>query len=298
MAAAAFELLGATAVALSAGSVVAALALRRLSSVTAFRLAAMGTAVWAVVATTALVWVIAQGGLVAAYALARRPDALLEPPATVDWIVGSVGAFAIFLAAFAVCQGVGRGLLRVLRPVPLAWPTGLSPPPTPCRLLRYPSARPDAFTFTLFAPMRTGAARREEVILISDGLVGLLSADELEAVIAHELGHVRELDGRYLTFFRTFAQLVRWDPILALLARAFTRREELRADDDSVEMTHRPRALARALFKASRSAPSHPGALAGLLGPAGSRGRQQVAERIQRLIALAESGRFPEEPVD
>jgi hypothetical protein len=34
----------------------------------------------------------------------------------------------------------------------------------------------------------------------------------------------------------------------------------------------------------------------GFLGTGGARGRRQAVERIRRLVALAESGRFPEEP--
>jgi Zn-dependent protease with chaperone function len=292
------DLLGVAAIACGGGSLAAALALRRLSSLAAFRLATFGTAVWAVLATTALVWVLAQGSLVAALDLAWRPDALLEPAAMADWAIGAGGAFGIFLAAFLLCQGVGRGLLEVLRPRPLEWPAGLPRPATPTRLLAFPSATPDAFTFTLLLPGGKGAHRREEVVLISEALLRDLTPEELEAVVAHELGHVQELDGRYLTFFRTFARMLRWDPILAVLARRLTRREELRADDDAVAMTGRPRALARALFKASRGGPSAAGSLAGLLGPGGTRGRREVAERIRRLIVLAESGRYPEEGVD
>jgi Zn-dependent protease with chaperone function len=274
----------------------AAVALRRAASATIFRLAAMVAAAWALLATTALAWILAQGTATAVLLLARSPGALLAPAAVQDWGIGAVGAFAIFLAAFLLCQAVGRGLITVLRPKSLEWPSGLPRPPTPTHLLAYPSDRPDAFTFTLLVPVRGARARREDVILISDGLLADLSPVELEAVVAHELGHVRELDGRYLTFFRTFARMVRWDPLLALLAHVLTRREEFRADADAVEMTHRPRALARAIYKASRAPLSRPGPLAGLLGPGGTRGRRQATERIRRLIDLAESGRFPEEP--
>jgi Zn-dependent protease with chaperone function len=270
--------------------------LRHPASATVFRLAAMLAAAWALVATTALAWILAQGTATAALLLARSPGALLAPAAVQDWAIGAVGAFAIFLAAFLLCQAVGRGLIAVLHPTALDWPSGLPRPATPTHLLAYPSDRPDAFTFTLLVPTRGVRARREDVILVSDGLLSDLSPDELEAVVAHELGHIRELDGRYLTFFRTFARMMRWDPLLALLAHLLTRREEFRADADAVEMTGRPRALARAIYKASRAPLSRPGALAGLLGPGGARGRSQATERIRRLIDLAESGRFPEEP--
>ena len=133
------------------------------------------------------------------------------------------------------------------------------------------------------------------MILVSEGLIDRLSTEEREAVVAHELSHIRELDGRYLTFFRILSRMMRWDPILAYFANRLTDREELRADSDAVELTRRPRALARALFKASSAADGPVRAFPGLLGTGGRRGRRQAVERIRRLVALAESGRFPEE---
>jgi Zn-dependent protease with chaperone function len=126
-------------------------------------------------------------------------------------------------------------------------------------------------------------------------LISELTSREWEAVLAHEVGHLRELDGRYLTFFRTLSRMMRWDPMLAYFAESLTRREEYRADLDAVELTRRPRAMARALYKAAFLAPARGNGLPGLLGVGGPRGRRQAVERIRRLVALAESGRFPEE---
>jgi len=88
---------------------------------------------------------------------------------------------------------------------------------------------------------------------------------------------------------------MRWDPILAFLADRLTEREEFRADLDAVGLTHRPKALARALYKVSRTS-ARPRGAASLLGASGRRGQRQAAERIRRLVLLAESGRFEEEP--
>ncbi|MFY9717818.1 MAG: M48 family metalloprotease [Thermoplasmata archaeon] len=273
-----------------------AAAFRRSGSVIVFRLTVLLLAGWALLATTVLVWVVVGGGVGAAEVLVRSPMALLAPSAAGDWVLGAAGAFLVFLLAFLLSQTVGRAMLIVLRPRPVAWPARLPSPETPTRLLAYPSERADAVMFTLLVPSRSVRWSREDVILVSERLLGELTPEEWEAVVAHELGHLRELDGRYLTFFRTFARMMRWDPVLAVIADSLTRREELRADLDAVELTGRPRALARAIYKASRLVPDRPGALAGLLGPGGRRGRRQAMERIRRLVALAESGRFPEEP--
>jgi len=269
---------------------------RSSGSVTVLRLTALVLGAWSLVATTVFVWVVVGGGVRALVVLVRSPGVLFTPGTFGIWVLGGLGAFLVFATAFGLCQAVGRSLLHLLRPRPLPWPKRLPVPSTPTRLLAFASARPDAFTFTLVRPSLRSGWRREEVILVSDGLVANLTAKEWEAVVAHELGHVRELDGRYLTFFRTFARMMRWDPILALVASSLTRREEFRADADAVALTGRPRALARAIYKASHQIPSTPGALAGLLGPGGRRGRRQAVERIHRLMELAESGGYDDDP--
>lgn len=255
----------------------------------------MAVAAWSLFATTLLVWCLAEGGLSAVVALARAPALLLSNRATDAWALGAVGALALFVVAFVLCQAVGRGLLWSVAARPLAWPGGVPPPSIPVRLLAFPSPHPDAFTFTLLHPSRRLPWRREEVILVSETLLGALAPAEWDGVVAHELGHIRAYDGRYLTFLRTFARLMRWDPILAAVAARLTRREEFRADEEAVALTHRPRALARAIYKATHFPSSSSGALAGLLGPGGVAGRHQALERIRRLVALAESGRYEEE---
>jgi Zn-dependent protease with chaperone function len=270
---------------------------RRGSTVLLYRMAVLIVAVWSLLATTVLVFVLAEGGFDAILLLLRAPGALFRAQALDDWIVGAVGAFGVFALTFLLTQAVGRGMLRVLDPRPLAWPAGLAPPEVPVRLLAFPSDRAEAFTFALLSASVADGWRREEVIMVSDALLGALSPEEWTAVVAHELGHVRELDGRYLTFLRTFARLARWDPILALVASRFSRREEFQADADAVALTRRPRALARALYKASRLAPAVPLGGTALLGPTGRAGRTQTEQRIRRLVALAESGLFEEETV-
>jgi len=272
------------------------LAYSRFSSSTVFRLTAVFLAVWALVVTTASAWVLANGGWVAIVRLGSSPAVLFEPAAAVVWVAGAVGAFTVFLAAFLLSQTVGRGFLRLFPSEELPWPERLSEPPAVTSLRRFRSETGGAFAFTLLERGGPRGLRRRDVIMVSDRLLSELEPEEWEAVVAHELGHLRELDGRYLTFFRTLSRLMRWDPVLASFAEVLTRREEYRADLDAVEVTGRPRALARAIFKATYVAPPGGGSLPGLLGVGGPRGCRQAFERIRRLVALAESGRFPEEP--
>ncbi len=269
-------------------------AYHRSTSATVFRLAATFLGVWAFLATTALVWVVAHGGWPGIDRLVRSPTALFAPGALGLWVWGAVGAVLVFVLAFLLAQVVARGMLVVYRPRVLAWPTAIPVPVAATTLMTFPSDRVEAFSFTLAEFGPGGRPRRRDVILVSDGLRAALTPEEWQAVVAHELGHIRGLDGRYLTFFRTFARMMRWDPVLAFLSDRLTVREEFRADLEAVTITGHPRALARALYKASAAPARSVGA--GLLGGGGRRGRRQAFERIRRLVALAESGQFPEEP--
>jgi Zn-dependent protease with chaperone function len=273
-------------------------ALRRSAPPIVLRLAATFLALWALLATTVLLWVLSNGGWAAVVRLTRSPWALFEPEWSLLWLEGALGAFVVFAIAFALNQAVGRGFLRLLRPRPIPWPASLPAPSVPTTLLAFTSDEPQAFSFTLLE-RRKGRGfplRRREVILLSRGLLALLDPEEREAAIAHEFGHLRGLDGRYLTFFRTLARMMRWDPVLAHLATTLTRREEYRADEEAARLTGRPLALARALYKVSRMGPGPtPSASVGFLGGTGGRVRRETVERIQRLVALSESGRFPEE---
>ncbi len=271
------------------------LAFGRSASAVVFRLAAVFLAIWALLATTALLWVLTNGGWSGVVDLAHSPLLVFQVRYAPLWLAGAVGAFGVFVMAFLLSQVVGRGFLAILRPCPLTWPTHLPAPPNPTSLLTFASERPDAFTFTLLEGSPAGRIERHDFILVSSGLLELLTPDEREAVVAHEVSHIRALDGRYLTFFRTLARTMRWDPILAYLADRLTEREEFRADLDAVGLTHRPKALARALYKVSRTS-ARPRGAASLLGASGRRGQRQAAERIRRLVLLAESGRFEEEP--
>ncbi len=268
-------------------------AFRRSTPLLVLRLSAAFLGLWALFATTTLLWVVSNGGGSAVLTLVRSPLLLFNPRFGPLWAFGALGAVVVFAVAFLLNQAVGQGFLRLLRPRPLAWPGPIPRPRVPTALLLFSSEHARAFSFTLLR--LRGTVHREEIVLISEGLWRRLSPDERVAAIAHEVGHLNGLDGRYLTFLRTLARMMRWDPVLAYLASALTRREELRADLDAVRMTRDPMALARALYKASALAPGEVSpAVVGLIGRGGLRGRRDLLERIRRLVALADSSEFRE----
>ena len=257
------------------------------------RLAATFFALWAFLATTALLWVLAHGGSwTTLRTLASEPTVLFEPPALGIWILGGIGALLVFVVAFGINQLVARGQLRLLQPRELPWPERLPRPTTPTFLGCYTSSRREAFSFALLeqGPGLRRAWVRREVILVSTGLWRVLEPTEREAVVAHELGHVRALDSRYLTFLRTFSRVVPWDPVVGVVATRLTREEELRSDRAAAELTRRPRALARALIKASAApgGPRRSPEISGLLGSGRAPDSALLQERIRRLWALGE----------
>ena len=86
------------------------------------RLAAAFLGLWALFATTVLIWVLSNGGYAAILTLAHDPLTIFAPRWAPLWALGGVGAFAVFSVAFAVNQLVGRGFLYLLHPTPMPWP--------------------------------------------------------------------------------------------------------------------------------------------------------------------------------
>lgn len=143
------------------------------------------------------------------------------------------------------------------------------------KLYIIPSKSPNAFA--------TGRDPEHSAIALTQGLIDILTPEELDAVIAHELTHVRNRDtltqavagtlsgaitylGRILTFGALFFPLARMgrrgnNPITflfllliaplsaGLLTMAISRTREFAADEGAAEITGNPLALVSALEK-------------------------------------------------
>jgi heat shock protein HtpX len=143
------------------------------------------------------------------------------------------------------------------------------------KLFVVPTKSPNAFA--------TGRDPNHSAIAVTEGIVELLSRDELEGVLAHELTHIRNRDtltqavagtlagavtfiGRLLSFGALYGPVTRDDrrganpfgllfliilaPLSATLIQlAISRTREFAADMGSAEITGNPTALARALEK-------------------------------------------------
>lgn len=156
--------------------------------------------------------------------------------------------------------------------------------PTP-RVYRIPAGQPNAFA--------TGRDPAHAAVAITDGIWNILSRDELEGVIAHELAHVKHRDTLICTVAATMvgvisylSQIAQWTamlgglrddddeggggiagalimmivgPIAALLIQlAISRSREFDADLGGAKITGKPLALASALQKIERVAEGAP----------------------------------------
>ncbi len=133
-----------------------------------------------------------------------------------------------------------------------------------------PHAQPNAFA--------TGRNPQNAVVCVTDGLMQLVTREELEGVIAHELAHIKNRDMLLQTFTATLAgavsslgQMALWSSlfggddeegggnalVMALVAplaaglvqMAISRQREFKADAVGAEICGRPLALAGALRK-------------------------------------------------
>lgn len=155
------------------------------------------------------------------------------------------------------------------------------------RVYVIPTATPNAFA--------TGRDPHHAAVAVTEGIVQMLSRDELEAVLAHELGHVRNRDILVATIVATIAgaismlaQMAQWAamfgglgrgsddddrgpgiigllitiivaPLVALLLQlAISRSREYGADQAGAEISGKPLHLASALMKLERGAAMMP----------------------------------------
>lgn len=146
------------------------------------------------------------------------------------------------------------------------------------RVCIIPGDAPNAFA--------TGRNPENGVVAVTEGIVGLLSRDELKAVLAHEIGHIKNRDilvqtvaGVLASVVMFLANMAQWaaifgsfgsnndedspNPIAGLLLAflapiaatliqmAISRSREYLADSTGAQISHNPLALARALEKLS-----------------------------------------------
>ncbi len=91
------------------------------------------------------------------------------------------------------------------------------------------------------------------MVAVSDEIVRSLTGEETEAVLAHELSHIKNGDSLVKGLARLARLAFPFDPMIRLLEAALHRERELLADHSSVNYTSKPLALASALLKACKT---------------------------------------------
>ena len=133
-------------------------------------------------------------------------------------------------------------------------------------------------------------------VVMSDKLLTLLDADELETVLAHELAHIKNSDTALKSLVTAYRVVLPMDPIIRLVEGAFHKVREMVADETAARITSKPLSLASALLKISGAFPGSNLASQGsysILGAQSPLSHSHTRERIERLIQLANSGLIP-----
>lgn len=140
----------------------------------------------------------------------------------------------------------------------------------------------------LAGPIAFGVRRPE--ICLSERALRELSPRELEATLAHELGHLVRRDPLWLALAHAVCALFWFQPLLAGARRELMRLAELQADRFAARQTGEPLALASALTRVAAWWSAAPVAAAHAMAGA----RFALAERVECLLdgrALESAGR-------
>jgi hypothetical protein len=100
--------------------------------------------------------------------------------------------------------------------------------------------RPNAFT--------TGWGKRA-LIVVTLGLLKMLDGVELEAVIAHEIAHIKNQDFHFMALISSLKAISFFNPIVYALSPAIKKERELLADSAGTTLLERPEVFGLALTK-------------------------------------------------
>lgn len=205
---------------------------------------------------------------------------LLEPRSTgegVGTMPIALGMAALFLIAWG-CHRVVSAQIRTSRIV-ARWLAESRPLDG--------SARAFALRARRTAPPLTLIGMRKPRVLVSESTLELLTADELEVALRHELAHIRSYDNLKKLVFR-FCPF----PGMAPLEEAWSQAAELASDDAAILNVNDALNLAAALVKLSRLVPvaSAPACTVGFV--TGS-----LSERVNRLLTWDQSRKLRRVPI-
>jgi Zn-dependent protease with chaperone function len=259
--------------------------------------------VTSLVAVSAALWPgVLDGGPLLRVGPAYEAVAQLAPPAT--WVLWTLigGTSLLFLTQEAGRFLPGRRAWR-------RWPTA-EDPALEALVTRLSAAYRDAGLLSRHAPaprvLRVCGPRplammrglRRPTLLLSDGLLAVLDAEQLEAVVAHELAHLVHGGNLRLLLLWMLRAVQAPSPGALVAFRSLTVTLEGACDAAAVRVTGRPAALASALMIVYRaqhppSAPPPTGTPAPARTTAARGDRALVEHRIRALLAGPTAARTP-----
>jgi heat shock protein HtpX len=144
------------------------------------------------------------------------------------------------------------------------------------------------------APLSFAVEAGRPIVVMSETLLSLLKKDELEAVMAHELAHIKNSDTSLKALVTAVRTALPFDPAIRLVEAAFHREREMVADETAAKVTKKPLALASALLKIYEGFPRGSLPSYGTLSILGAGStlmsrHPQIRNRISQLIRLAET---------
>jgi len=207
-----------------------------------------------------------------------EPRATDEGMGTLPFMLGVLALFLISLGSWRVFSAQRRTSRVVAK-----WLEGARPLETGCPTVTLRSRRE--------APPLTLVGMSKPRVLVSDSTLELLSRDELQIALQHELAHIRSFDNLKKLVFR-FAPF----PGMAGLETAWSQTAEVAADDAAVRNINEAVDLAAALVKLSRLVPVQarvePTAVCTVGFVTGT-----ISARVERLLAWEESVRTRPQPI-
>jgi len=112
--------------------------------------------------------------------------------------------------------------------------------------------RPNAFTI---------GWGRKAMIVVTLGLLNMLDGDELEAVLAHEIAHIKNQDFHFMTLISSLRAISFFNPLVYILSPVIRKERELFADTTGTKLLENPEVFGLALTKiwdASKTLPRDP----------------------------------------
>jgi Zn-dependent protease with chaperone function len=143
-------------------------------------------------------------------------------------------------------------------------------------------------------PVSFAAQNDRPIVVMSERLLSLLKKDELEAVMAHELAHIKNSDTTLKALVTAYKTVLPIDPMVRLVEAAFHREREIAADETAAKITRKPLSLASALLKIYEAFPKGNLAAFGALSVLGAGStlmsrHPPIRQRVNRLIRLADN---------